>query len=59
MKPLTKEEKKFYKKQEKFHLCEEKFCLDKDNENYTNKKRLKIIIITQEDLEELPIANAT
>ena len=39
--PLTKEEKKVYKKQEKCHICEEKFCLDKDDENYTNRKKVK------------------
>ena len=28
-KPLTKEEKTFYKKQEACHINEEKFCVDK------------------------------
>ena len=56
--PLTKEENKSYKKQEKCHICEEKFCMDKDNENYTIEKRLKIIVITQKNLEGLLIVNA-
>ena len=38
---LTKEEKKFYKKQEKCHICQEKFCSDKDDENFTNRKKVK------------------
>ena len=38
--PLTKEENKSYKKQEKCHICEEKFCADKDDENYTNRKKV-------------------
>ena len=33
-------------------------CLDKDDEIYTNRKKVKIIIITQENLEELLIVNA-
>ena len=56
--PLTKEENKSNKKQEKCHICEEKFCMDKDNENYTIEKRLKIIVITQKNLEGLLIVNA-
>ena len=55
--PLTKKEKKFYKKQEACHICKEKFCVDKDDENYVDKKRSKIIAITQENLEELLIVN--
>ena len=39
--PLTKEEKKSYKKQEACHICEEKFCMDKDDENYKNKRKVK------------------
>ena len=57
--PLTKEENKSYKNQEACHICKEKLCVDKDDENYTNKKRLKSTVITQENLEELLIANAT
>ena len=36
----------------------EKFCVDKDDENYKNKRKLKIIVITQENLEDLLIENA-
>ena len=39
--PLTKEEKLFYKKQKACHICEEKFCLDKDDETYINRKKVK------------------
>ena len=36
--PLTKEENE---KQGKYHICEEKFCVNKDDENYTNRKEVK------------------
>ena len=39
--PLTKEEKKSYKKQEACHICKEKFCMDKDDENYKTRKKVK------------------
>ena len=39
--PLTKEENKSYKKQEKCHIRKENFCMDKDDENYTNRKNVK------------------
>ena len=39
--PPTKEENKSYKNQEACHICEEKFCVDKDDENYTNRKKVK------------------
>ena len=38
--PLTKEENKSYKEQEKCHICEENFCMDRDDENYTNRKNV-------------------
>ena len=38
---LTKEENKSYKEQEPCHICEEKFCMDKDDENYENKRKAK------------------
>ena len=56
--PLTYEENKSYKEQEACHICEENFCLEKDDESYKNGKTLKIIVITQENLEELLTANA-
>ena len=56
--PLMDEENKSYEEQETCHICKGKFCLDKNDENYKNKKRLKIIVITPENLEELLIANA-
>ena len=39
--PLTKEEQKSYKKQQACHICEEMFCMDEDDENYKNKKKVK------------------
>ena len=39
--PLTKDENKSYKKQKKCHICDENFCADKDDENYTNRKKVK------------------
>ena len=56
--PLTYEEIKFYNKQEACHICEKNICTDEHDENYKNKKRLSIIVITQENLEELLIAIA-
>ena len=41
IRPLTKEEKKSYKKQKVCHICKEKFCMDKDDENYQNKRKVK------------------
>ena len=39
--PLAEEENKFYKEQETCYICNEKFCMDKDNENYKNKRKVK------------------
>ena len=41
MMPLTYEENKSYREQKACRICEEKFCMDKDNENYTNRKTVK------------------
>ena len=57
MVPLTHKENNFYNKQEICHICKEKFCVDKDDKNYINKKKLKIIAIILENLEKLPIVN--
>ena len=57
--PLTYEENKSYKKQETCHICEEMLCMDKNDENYINRKSLKVIVLTQETLKELFIANVT
>ena len=37
--PLTHQENKSYKEQHKCHICEKKFCMDKDDENYTDRKK--------------------
>ena len=55
---LTVEEKKSYDEQEVCHICKKKFCPDVHDKNYQNKKRLKITVITQKNLEKLPIAIA-
>ena len=39
--PLTKKENQLYREQEKCHICEEKICIDKDDENYTDRKKVK------------------
>ena len=39
--PSTHEENKFCKEQEACHICKEKFCVDKDDENYKNKRKVK------------------
>ena len=39
--PLTKDENKSYKEQEACNICEEKFCMDTDDENYKNRKKVK------------------
>ena len=39
--PLTKEENKSYKEQETCYICKQKFCMDKDDENYKNRKKFK------------------
>ena len=39
--PLTYEENKSYKERESCHICEENFCVDEDDENYKNKRKVK------------------
>ena len=39
--PLTYEENKSYKEQEACHICEKKFGVDKDDENYKDKRKVK------------------
>ena len=55
---LTGEENRSYKEQEVCHMCKKKFCTNEDDEDYKNKKKLEITVITHENLEELPIAIA-
>ena len=56
--PLTHEENKFYEEQEESHISEEKFVWIKMMKIIKVKEKLKIIVITQEGLEELFIVNA-
>ena len=53
--PLTQEEINRYNEQEICYICKEKFFLDKNDKNYINKKKVKIIVIILENLEDLPI----
>ena len=39
--PLTQEEINRYNEQEICYICKEKFCLDKNDENYANRKNIK------------------
>ena len=39
--PLTTEENNIYNEQEICYICKEKFCLDKDDKNYINRKKVK------------------
>ena len=39
--PLTHEENNFCNKQEICYMCKEKFCMDKDDKNYINKRKVK------------------
>ena len=39
--PLTHEENNFYNEQEICYICKEKFCMDKDDKNYINKRKVK------------------
>ena len=39
--PLTQEENNFYNKQGICYICKEKFCIDKDDKNYINKRKVK------------------
>ena len=41
MVPLTHKENNFYNKQEIYWICKEKFCMDKDDKNYINKRKVK------------------
>ena len=56
--PLTKEEKKSYKNLKKDIYAKKSFVLIKMIKTILIEKRLKIIVIIQENLEELPIVNA-
>ena len=39
--PVTHEENNFYNEQEVCYICKEKFCMDKNDKNYINKKKVK------------------
>ena len=55
--PLTDKEIKFYEEQEVCHICKKGFFYDKNEKiNLSYIKKLEIIVIVQENLEELLIA---
>ena len=60
MTPLTvnKYENKYYEEQKKCYICQKEFCYDKNEKKKFKlyKKKLEIIVILQENLEELLIA---
>ena len=39
--PLTKEENNFYDEQEICYICKDKVCMDKNDKNYINKRKVK------------------
>ena len=39
--PLTHEENNFYNEKEVCYICKEKFCVDKDDKDYINRKKVK------------------
>ena len=39
--PLTHKENNFYNEQEICYICKEKFCMDKDDKDYINRKKVK------------------
>ena len=57
--PLTKEEKKSYKNKKHVIHVKKSFVMIKMMKTILIEKRLKTTVIAQENLEELPIANAT
>ena len=57
--PLKISDYKFYEEQKVCHICEKEFCYDKNEKiNLNYIKKLRIIVIIQENLEELFIAFA-
>ena len=50
--PLTQEENNRQNEQEICYICKEKFCVDKDDKDYINRKKVK------ENLQDLPIVFA-
>ena len=40
MAPLT-HENNFYNEQEIYYMCKEKFCVDKDDKDYIDRKKVK------------------
>ena len=41
MAPLTHEKNNFYNEQEICYRCKERFCVDKDDKDYSNRKKVK------------------
>ena len=56
--PLTHEENNFYNEQEICYIWKEYFCMDKDDKNYINKRKVKGHCHYTGNLEELHIVYA-
>ena len=55
--PLTDNENRYYEEQKKCYICQKNFRCDKKRKNRLNHtKKLEIIVILREDLEERLIA---
>ena len=55
---LDHEESNSYNEQKICYICKGKFCTDKDNENYTNRKEVKVHCHLPENLDGLLIVFA-
>ena len=57
--PLTDNENKFYEEQKECHICQKEFYYDKnEKKKFKKTKKLEIIVIIQENLEEQLVAFA-
>ena len=56
---LSDNEIKFYEEQKECHICQKEYCYEKnEKKNLKYTKKLEIIVIIQENLEEQLIAFA-
>ena len=56
--PLNHEKNNSYNKQEICFIYKENLCMDKDDKDYINSKKVKDLVITLENLEDLPLVFA-
>ena len=56
--PISYKENNFYNEQEICYICKEKFCVNKDDKDYIDRKKVKDHChYLEENFEELPIVN--